>query len=146
MGFGLPAAIGAQMARPDCRVVAIVGDGGFQMSLAEMATIRRCGLPVKIVVLDNKFLGMVRQWQELFFDQRYHGVDMSDNPDFAALARVYGLGAWTVRRASELGATLYDWWTSSGPALLHCECRAEENVFPMVPTNAALAEMVEANS
>ncbi len=146
MGFGLPAAIGAQMACPDCRVVAIVGDGGFQMSLAELATIRRCGLPVKIVVIDNKYLGMVRQWQELFFDQRYHGVDMSDNPDFAALARVYGLGAWTVRRATELGATLIDWWTSPGPALLHCECRAEENVFPMVPANAALAEMVEANS
>jgi acetolactate synthase-1/2/3 large subunit len=143
MGFGLPSAMGAQFACPDQKVLAIAGDGGFQMTLVELATIRRCNLPLKILVMDNKYLGMVRQWQELFFDNRYSGVDLSDNPDFAALARVYGLEAFTLNDASRLGETLAAWWNTDGPALLHAICHLEENVFPMVPAGAGLADMVE---
>ena len=143
MGFGLPSAMGAQIGRPDHRVLAIVGDGGFQMTLAEMATIRRMNLPVKVLVMDNKYLGMVRQWQELFFDRRYSGVDLSDNPDFAALARVYGWDAFSLDRCDDMAAVLDAWFYCDGPALLHATCRLEENVFPMVPAGAGLSEMVE---
>ncbi|HRX87412.1 MAG TPA: thiamine pyrophosphate-dependent enzyme, partial [Phycisphaerae bacterium] len=143
MGFGLPSAMGAQFARPHDKVCAIVGDGGFQMTMAEMATIRRCNLPVKILVMDNKYLGMVRQWQEMFFANRYSGVDLSDNPDFAALARVYGIEAYTLNRPEKMEEMLAAWWNSDGPALLHAICQLEENVFPMVPAGAGLADMVE---
>jgi len=143
MGFGLPSAMGAQMARPHDRVCAIVGDGGFQMTMAEMATIRRCNLPLKILIMDNKYLGMVRQWQEMFFANRYSGVDLSDNPDFAALARVYGIEAVTLNEAERMDETLAAWWNADGPALLHAICQLEENVFPMVPAGAGLADMVE---
>ncbi|MCB9850652.1 MAG: biosynthetic-type acetolactate synthase large subunit [Phycisphaerales bacterium] len=143
MGFGLPSAMGAQFACKDQRVLAIAGDGGFQMTMSELATIRRCNLPLKILVMDNKFLGMVRQWQEMFFDNRYSGVDLSDNPDFAALARVFGLTAFTLNEADRMGETLAAWWNCDGPALLHAICHLEENVFPMVPAGAGLADMVE---
>lgn len=143
MGFGVPAAMGAQFACPNDQVVAIVGDGGFQMTMAELATIRRCRLPVKILVMDNKYLGMVRQWQEMFFDNRYSGVDLSDNPDFAAIARVYGIAAFSLNQAAHLRETLAAWLNTEGPALLHAVCRLEENVFPMVPAGAGLADMVE---
>lgn len=145
MGFGLPSAIGAQFGCPTHRVVAVVGDGGFQMSQAELATVRRCDLPVKILVLDNKYLGMVRQWQQMFFEERYSGVDLSDNPSFFALARVYGLPAYHVDRAKDLDEQLLEWLECRGPALLHCECRVDENVFPMVPANTALGDMLEAS-
>jgi acetolactate synthase-1/2/3 large subunit len=144
MGFGLPSAMGAQFACPEQQVVAIVGDGGFQMTMAELATIRRCNVPVKVLVLDNKYLGMVRQWQEMFFDHRYSAVDLSDNPDFAALARVYKIPAFTLDRREQIESQLRAWWAEEGPALLHCVCRLEENVFPMVPANAAIGDMVEA--
>lgn len=143
MGFGLPSAMGAQFGCPNQKVLAIVGDGGFQMTMAEMATIRRCNLPVKVLVMDNKYLGMVRQWQELFFERRYSGVDLSDNPDFAALARVYGIEAFSLNRLDAMSSTLSAWWNCDGPALLHAVCRLEENVFPMVPAGAGLSEMVE---
>ncbi len=143
MGFGLPSAIGAQCARPDDKVVAILGDGGFQMSVPELATVRRCNLPLKIVVLDNQYLGMVRQWQEMFFDQRYSAVDLADNPDFAELARVFGLAAFKVSGATAIAGEMERWWEHDGPALLHCECRLEENVFPMVPANSGLGDMLE---
>ncbi|GJM25222.1 MAG: acetolactate synthase [Phycisphaerae bacterium] len=143
MGYGVPSAMGAQMACPDQRVLAVCGDGGFQMTMAEMATIARCKLPLKILIMDNKFLGMVRQWQELFFDNRYSAVDLSDNPDFAALARVYGLQAFTLDHVDEMSSTLDAWWNCEGPALLHAVCHLEENVFPMVPAGAGLGDMVE---
>jgi len=145
MGYGLPAAVGAQFACPDQKVVAIVGDGGFQMTMAELATIRRCNLPLKIIVMDNKYLGMVRQWQQMFFEGRYSAVDLSDNPNFAALARVYGLAAFELGAADDPADVLARWWACDGPALLHCHCRVEENVFPMVPPNALLSQMVEAS-
>ncbi len=144
MGFGMPSAMGAQMARPDALVVAIVGDGGFQMTQAEMATIRRLNLPVKVLIMDNQFLGMVRQWQEMFFDRRYSSVDLSDNPDFAALARVYGFEAFTLSERKDIRGSLERWLSCQGPALLHAICQAEESVYPMVPAGASLAEMVEA--
>ncbi|NOX60322.1 MAG: acetolactate synthase large subunit, partial [Planctomycetes bacterium] len=143
MGYGLPSAMGAQTACPDQRVVAICGDGGFQMTMAELATIARCKTPVKILIMDNKYLGMVRQWQEMFFDNRYSAVDLSDNPDFAALARVYGLEAFTLERVEEMSSVLSAWWNCDGPALLHVICQLEENVFPMVPAGAGLGDMVE---
>jgi acetolactate synthase-1/2/3 large subunit len=143
MGYGMPSAMGAQMACPDQRVLAICGDGGFQMTMAELATVARCKLPLKILIMDNKFLGMVRQWQELFFDNRYSAVDLSDNPDFAALARVYGLQAFTLDHVDEMSSTLKAWWNCDGPALLHAVCHLEQNVFPMVPAGAGLGDMVE---
>jgi len=103
-------------------------------------------VPLKVAVLDNKFLGMVRQWQEMFFQHRYSAVDLSDNPDFAALAGVYGIPALKVSDGEKLDATLRQWWATEGPALLHVECRMEENVFPMVPANTALGDMVEATA
>ncbi len=145
MGFGMPSAVGVQFADRNRTVVAIAGDGGFQMTMAEMATIRRENLPVKILVLDNKFLGMVRQWQEMFFAGRYSGVDLSDNPDFAALAQVYNIPAYHLNRSGSVQRLLQKWLGTEGPALLHAECRLEENVFPMVPANTALEDMVEAN-
>ena len=143
MGFGMPSAIGAQFGCRDKRVLAVVGDGGFQMTMAELATVARCKLPIKILIMDNKYLGMVRQWQELFFDKRYSGVDLSDNPDFAAIARVYGIEAFTLETSARMKETIDAWWHCSGPALLHAVCRLEENVFPMVPAGAGLADMME---
>ncbi len=143
MGFGVPSGMGAQFARPDQRVLTISGDGGFQMTMAEMATIRRCNIPLKMLVMDNQYLGMVRQWQELFFDKRYSGVDLSDNPNFADLARVYNIGAFSLENAGDMQSTIDAWWDCEGPALLHCRCHLEENVFPMVPAGAGLGEMME---
>jgi len=144
MGYGFPAAIGTALAHPGQKVVAVVGDGGFQMALAELATVSRLKLPVKVVILDNKYLGMVRQWQELFFERRYSGTGMADNPDFAALAGVYGLAAFTLSRRDEIRSTLELWWNSDGPALLHCLCDPDENVFPMVSPGVGIDEMMEA--
>lgn len=143
MGFGVPSAMGVQAAHPEAHVLAIVGDGGFQMTMAEMATIRRCGLPIKILIMDNKYLGLVRQWQEMFFDHRYSAVDLSDNPDFAALARAYDFDAFTLDDPAQIATTVAAWWQSEKPALLHAICELEENVFPMVPAGAGLSETVE---
>ncbi len=143
MGYGLPSAIGAALANPGQRVLAVVGDGGFQMALAEMITLHTLGVPVKVLVLDNHCLGMVRQWQQLYFNRRYSGTDMSDNPDFAALARVIGLKGFTLTDAGAVDATLRAWWDHAGPAILHCICSGEENVFPMVSPGVGLDQMME---
>jgi len=144
MGYGVPAAIGAAVGDPDQKVLAVVGDGGFQMAVMELATASRLKLPVKILVLDNKVLGMVRQWQEMFFHERYSGTDLRDNPDFAALAAVYGLAAFTLRRPDEIPTTLKAWWSCDGPALCHCLCHPYENVYPMVCPGVGIDEMLEA--
>lgn len=144
MGFGVPSAIGAQFACPDRLVVAVVGDGGFQMSIAELATLKRHKLPVKVLVMDNKYLGMVRQWQELFYQGRYSAVDLRDNPDFAAIAVAYGLTSFKLTEPEAVESTLREWLATPGPALLHCECHIAENVFPMIPAGAAIDEMMEA--
>ncbi len=140
MGFGLPAAYGAQAAHRERTVVAIVGDGGFQMSLPELATLRRANLPVKILLIDNQRLGMVRQWQELFFDGRYAHTDLSDNPDFTMIARAYGIAAESIDDASELAGALKRLLETPGPALLHCACYPSENVWPLIPPGATVAE------
>ncbi|TAM89168.1 biosynthetic-type acetolactate synthase large subunit [bacterium] len=143
MGFGLPAAVGAQVARPKDPVVAVVGDGGFQMTMHELATIRRYELPVKIVVIDNRHLGMVRQWQELFYDRRIVATDLYDNPEFCTLASAYGIRSARVERAEDLHRALREMLESDGAFLLHCACFPTENCFPMVPAGRHIDEMLE---
>ncbi|MBK6333936.1 MAG: acetolactate synthase 2 catalytic subunit [Thermomonas sp.] len=143
MGFGLPAAIGAQLQDPAARVVCVSGDGSIQMNIQELATLRRYQLPVKIVLLDNQALGMVRQWQELFFDKRYSEVDLSDNPDFVALARAFGIKALHVDRADGMDAALQALLATEGPALLHVAIDTAANVWPLVPPNRSNSEMLE---
>jgi acetolactate synthase-1/2/3 large subunit len=142
MGFGLPAAIGAQFARPDDLVVAIAGDGGFQMTLFELSTIVIHKLPVKILVIDNKYLGMVRQWQELFYDNRKSGVDLEGNPDFVKLAEAYGMEAFRIRRPADIKKVLTKAIEFDGPCLIHAEVIKEDNVFPMIPAGGTVNEMI----
>ena len=143
MGFGFPAAIGAQFACPDDLVVAIVGDGGFQMTLFELATAALHKLPLKILVLNNHYLGMVRQWQELFFEDRKSGVDLEGNPDFVKLAAAYGIQGFNIRRPADTGRILQKALAyNEGPCLIHAECCKTDNVFPMIPAGAALEDML----
>jgi acetolactate synthase-1/2/3 large subunit len=143
MGFGLPAAIGAQFACPNRTVVLVSGDGSFMMNLQELATVARCRLPIKMVLLDNQALGMVRQWQELFFDRNYSEVDLSDNPDFAALARVFGIPALQVDQRADVEDALHALMSTPGPAFLHVAIDARSNVWPLVPPNHSNATMLE---
>ncbi|KMM74453.1 acetolactate synthase catalytic subunit [Xanthomonas sp. NCPPB 1128] len=145
MGFGLPAAMGAQFACPDRTVVLVSGDGSFMMNVQELVTIARCKLPVKIVLLDNSSLGMVRQWQELFFAERYSEIDLSDNPDFAALAQVFGIPAKRITARGQVEDALAELLAQPGPALLHVAIDARANVWPLVPPNTANSTMLESN-
>ena len=143
MGYGFPAAIGAQFGRPDDTVISISGDGGFQMTMSELATAAIHKLPVKILIMDNAYLGMVRQWQNMFFDNRLSGVDLEGNPDFVKLAAAYGIEGWHLKRTADIDKILtkmlaYD----EGPSIVHCHCEKEDNVFPMIPAGAALHEML----
>ncbi|KNC67893.1 acetolactate synthase 2 catalytic subunit [Pseudoalteromonas ardens] len=142
MGFGLPAAIGAQVARPDDMVITVSGDGSIMMNIQELATIRRNNLPVKIVILDNQRLGMVRQWQQLFFDGRYSETNLSDNPDFVQLAAVFGIPGQTITRADEVDGAVDALLASTGPYILHACIDDKENVWPLVPPGAANHEML----
>jgi acetolactate synthase-1/2/3 large subunit len=142
MGFGLPSAIGAQFARPDKLVFAIVGDGGFQMSIPELATIANHALPIKIVVMNNGYLGMVRQWQELFYNNRLSAVELCGFPDPEKLAGAYGFKGRTVEKPGELRAALEEAVKDLGPYLLNVRVSSYENVYPMVPAGAAINEMV----
>ena len=132
MGFALPAAFGAKVAVPHREVVAVIGDGGFQMTLQELGTIAQSGLPVKIIILNNNFLGMVRQWQQLFFDNRYSFVELQ-NPDFITIAKGFGIEGHKVSDRSLLSESLDTLLNSDKPYLLEIVCEKEENVFPMVP-------------
>jgi acetolactate synthase-1/2/3 large subunit len=145
MGFGLPAAMGAQFACPDRPVVLVSGDGSFMMNVQELVTVARCKLPVKMILLDNSSLGMVRQWQELFFDKRYSEIDLSDNPDFAALARVCGIPATRIEKRADVEDALAALLASPGPGLLHVAIDARANVWPLVPPNTANSTMLESN-
>lgn len=145
MGFGLPAAMGAQFACPDRTVVLVSGDGSFMMNVQELTTIARCKLPVKIVLLDNSALGMVRQWQELFFAERYSEIDLSDNPDFAALAQVFGIPARRIELRSQVEDGLKELLAQPGPALLHVAIDIKANVWPLVPPNHANSSMLDSN-
>jgi acetolactate synthase I/II/III large subunit len=142
MGFGLPAAIGAQMARPDKLVFAIVGDGGFQMSIPELATMVNHALPIKIVVMNNGYLGMVRQWQQLFYNNRLSEVELSGFPDAEKLAAAYGFKGFTVENVKDLAGALEAAVAEPGPYLLNVKVAQFENVFPMVPAGGAINEMV----
>jgi acetolactate synthase-1/2/3 large subunit len=142
MGFGLPAAIGAQFARPDKLVFAIVGDGGFQMSIPELATIVNHSLPIKIVVMNNGHLGMIRQWQELFYNNRLSEAELKSFPDVEKLAGAYGFKGRTVSSVNEMPAALKQAVDEPGPYLLNVQVSPFENVFPMVPAGGAINEMV----
>src|SRR5579862_5491764 len=142
MGFGLPAAIGAQFARPDKLVFAIVGDGGFQMSIPELATIANHALPIKIIVSNNGYLGMIRQWQELFYNNRLSSAKLDTFPEPEKLAGAYGFKGRTVEKPSELRAALEECVNEPGPYLLNVKVSPFENVYPMVPAGGAINEMV----
>jgi acetolactate synthase-1/2/3 large subunit len=150
MGFALPAAIGVQMAKPDATVLCVSGDGGFQMNIQELATVHRLELPIKMVIIDNKYLGMVRQWQQLFYQRNYAETDLSDNPDFAAISKAYKIHGQRISESvvrefpvsKETGDELDRFLNSSEPELLVFDTHPEANVFPMVPAGAALSEMM----
>lgn len=141
MGFGLPAAIGAKIGAPDREVVLFCGNGGLQMTLQELGTIDQEKLPVKIVVLNNHFLGMVRQWQELFFEKRYSFTEIT-GPDFIKVADAYGINGCTVKKREDLDAELMKMLESKGPYLLEVMIEKEDNVFPMVPSGASVSNMI----
>ena len=143
MGFGLPAGIGAKLADPDATVVVVAGDGGFMMNIQELATLRRYGIPVKVLLLDNSSLGLVRQWQELFFEQNYSEVDLSDNPDFVKVAEAFGVEAFRISRREEVQAGITRLLAADGPCLAHVIIDPRENVWPLVPPGKNNAEMME---
>ena len=143
MGFGMPAAIGAQFGRPDHQVWAVVGDGGFQMTMPELATAATFKLPIKVLIINNAYLGMVRQWQEMFFDNRYSGVDLEGNPDFVKLAESFGCKGLRIRRSGDVRRILQqaiDY--NDGPCIVDACVEKEGNVFPMIPAGAAVSGMI----
>jgi len=142
MGFGLPAAIGAQFARPDKLVFSLVGDGGFQMSIPELGTVASNGLPIKIVIMNNGYLGMVRQWQTLFYNNRLSAVELDNFPDAEKLAGAYGFKGRTIDKPWELASALEEAVKEPGPYLLNVKVTPFENVYPMVPAGGAINEMV----
>ena len=142
MGFGLPAAIGAQVAQPDTKVVLITGDGGLQMNSQELLLLKAYNIPVKVVIINNGFLGMVRQWQELFNNHRYSFVDLSINPDFETLAKAYGVQGVTLSTIEELRSQLRDLILSDEPVVINCVVEKEENVFPMIPAGCSAKDMI----
>ncbi len=150
MGFALPAAVGVQLAKPQTCVLCVSGDGGFQMNIQELATVHRLGLPIKMVIVDNKYLGMVRQWQQLFYERNYAETDLSDNPDFVEIAKAYKIHGCRLNETAmeefPVSANTEDliesFLNSPEPELLVFDCHPEANVYPMVPAGAALSEMV----
>ena len=143
MGFGFPAAIGAQLGCPNELVVTIVGDGGFQMTLCELSTAVLQKLPIKIIVIDNKHLGMVRQWQDMFFENRISGVDLVGNPDFVKLGQAYGVKGFRIKRSADVNKVLTQAINyNEGPCIIHAEVEKQDNVFPMIPANAPYEKML----
>jgi len=142
MGYGLPAGMGAKLAQPDAHVVTISGDGSFIMNIQELATLRRYNIALKIVLLDNASLGLVRQWQELFFDRNFSEIDLSDNPDFAAVAQAFGIEAFRISRREEVGPGIERLLAAKGPCLAHVLIDAKENVWPLVPPGKSNSEMM----
>ncbi len=140
MGFALPAAIGAKMGAPKREVVAVIGDGGYQMTIQELGTIFQQQIAVKIVVLNNDFLGMVRQWQQLFFDKRYASTEMV-NPDFVKIAEGFRLKAKRVDKREELNSAVKEMMASTEPYFLEVCVEKEDNVFPMIPSGASVSDI-----
>ncbi len=143
MGFGIPAAIGAQISDPEALVISISGDGSFMMNVQELGTIKRYQLPVKILLIDNGRLGLVRQWQQLFFEERYSETDLSDNPDFVMLAKSFDITAETITNRQQISSALSRMLEHKGPYLLHVKIDAFENVWPLVPPDTANHKMME---
>ncbi len=142
MGFGLPSAIGAKLAYPQSEVLAIVGDGGFQMTSGELATIVQEKLSVKILIIDNKYLGMVRQWQEMFYENRLSGVALKGSPEFGKLADAYNIKSFHLSDHEHLEERVKEAWNWKGPCLIHAEVTMEENVFPMIPSGKSANQMI----
>ncbi|MEO1043552.1 MAG: thiamine pyrophosphate-dependent enzyme, partial [Pseudomonadota bacterium] len=143
MGYSLPTALGAQLAEPESTVVSINGDGGVMMNIQELATLNRYKIPLKVIVLNNSRLGMVRQWQELFFDGNFSEVDLSDNPDFAVLAQAFGVQAFTISKRSEVADAIDRLLSAEGPILMHAIIDPAENVWPLVAPGKSNSEMLE---
>ncbi|WP_114952344.1 acetolactate synthase 2 catalytic subunit [Sphingosinicella terrae] len=143
MGYGIPAGIGALLAEPEATVITVSGDGSIMMNIHELATIRRYRLPLKILLLDNSALGMVRQWQELFFEGNFSEVDLYDNPDFAEVARAFGIEAFTIDYRSEVPGAIERLLRTEGPILCHARIDPRENVWPLVPPNSSNMNMME---
>ncbi|MFA5576571.1 MAG: biosynthetic-type acetolactate synthase large subunit [Tissierellaceae bacterium] len=142
MGFGLPSAIGAQVARPDKKVVAVVGDGGFQMTFHELMVAKQYELPIKILILNNSFLGMVRQWQEMFNEKRYSFVDLSVNPDFNKIAEAYGIRSATIENREEMEEKLGELLKVNEPVVVNFIVEKEANVLPMIPAGRTVHHML----
>ncbi|PIM79764.1 biosynthetic-type acetolactate synthase large subunit [Fusobacterium pseudoperiodonticum] len=142
MGFGLPAAIGAQIANPNKKVIAIVGDGGFQMTFQELMMIKEYKLPVKIFIINNSYLGMVRQWQELFHEKRYSSVNLSYNPDFIKIGEAYGIKSIQLKTKKDLKKHLKKILESDEAVLVECIVEKEENVYPMIPAGKDVSQLV----
>ena len=142
MGFGLPAAIGAQVAYPDKTVIDIAGDGSIQMNIQEMATAVQYGLPVKVAILNNRYLGMVRQWQELFYDRVYSATTLDHNPDFVKLAEAFGAVGMRAQKAGDVEAVLKEALNTPRPVIMDFVTEREENVYPMVPAGAPISQML----
>jgi acetolactate synthase-1/2/3 large subunit len=141
MGFALPAAIGAKLAVPQKQVVAVIGDGGYQMTVQELGTIMQYKVPVKIMVLNNNFLGMVRQWQQLFHEKRYSFTEM-ENPDFVKLAEAYNIKAVKVEKREDLKSAIKEMLDSETSCFLEVVVGKEDNVFPMIPAGAAVSDIL----
>jgi acetolactate synthase I/II/III large subunit len=141
MGYALPAAMGAKIGKPDRVVFAMAGDGGFQMTIQELGTISQYNLDVKIIVLNNNFLGMVRQWQQLFFEKRYSFTEMK-NPDFVGIAKAYGLASQKVTSRENLDQAIQEMIDHDGPYVLEVVVEKEDNVFPMIPTGASISDIL----
>jgi acetolactate synthase-1/2/3 large subunit len=142
MGYGLPAAIGVQIAKPDALVIDIAGDGSIQMNIQELATAVQYRLPVKVAILNNGYLGMVRQWQELFYGKRYACSDMSVQPDFVKLAEAYGAVGLRAEKPEEVVPVLKEAFGTPKPVLMDFRVSREEGVYPMVPAGAPLTDMI----
>ncbi|MEP9411810.1 MAG: biosynthetic-type acetolactate synthase large subunit [Candidatus Brocadia sp.] len=142
MGYGFPAAIGAQLGCPDKIVVDIAGDGSIQMNIQELSTVARLNIPVKIAILNNGYLGMVRQWQELFYNKRYSGVNLNGNPDFVKLAEAYGVNGFLIEKKEEVRPTIEKAFSIKGPVVMDFRIDPTENVFPMVPAGQAIHRMI----
>ena len=143
MGYGIPAGVGALLAEPGATVITVSGDGSFMMNVQELATLRRYRLPLKIVLIDNSQLGMVRQWQELFFEENFSEIDLSDNPDFAGVAHAFGIEAFTIDHRSEVSGAIERLLRTDGPILCHVRIDPRENVWPLVPPNSSNVQMME---
>jgi acetolactate synthase-1/2/3 large subunit len=143
MGFGIPAGIGAKLASPETQVVTVTGDGSIMMNIQELATLKRYDIPLKILLLDNSRLGMVRQWQELFYQENYSEIDLSDNPDFVSVAKAFGIEAFSVTAADEEEDAVRRLLNATRPCLAHVRIDPAANVWPLVPQGAGNSQMLE---